>query len=271
MTDFDPPAVAAEVLDALDRHRQFGPYTERFPGLAFDQVYPVTAALRALRSARGEKPVGRKIGFTNRTIWAEHGLDFPIWGDMYDTTVSPIGERAEISAGAFVEPRIEPEIVFKFAAPLEPGMNEDDILGATEWVAHGFEIVQSIFPGWRFKPIDGVAGAGLHAALLIGPPLRVVAGEANELARALGDFRVALLKNGSEVDRGTGANVLGSPLSALKHLVAILDRDRGNPPVAAGEIITTGTLTKAFPIAAGETWTTTIEGIALPGLTLKVV
>ncbi len=37
--------------------------------------------------ARGERPVGRKIGFTNRTIWAEYGVYAPIWGDMYDTTL----------------------------------------------------------------------------------------------------------------------------------------------------------------------------------------
>ena len=270
MTAFDPTAVAAEVLDALDRHRQVGVFSERFPDFGFDDAYRVTAALRAMRSARGEKVVGRKIGFTNRTIWAEHGLAAPIWGDMYDTTVAPIADRREISASAFIEPRIEPEIVFKLAAPLEAGMTEDDILGATEWVAHGFEIVQSIYAGWRFKPADGVAAGGLHGALLIGEPHRVAPGEADVFGRALGDFRVALAKNGTEVDKGIGANVLGGPLSAMKHLVALLDRDRANPPVAGGEIITTGTLTKAFPIAAGETWTTTIDGIALPGLTLRV-
>ena len=40
------------------------------------------------RKARGEKPVGWKIGFTNSAIWADQGLNAPIWGPMYDATVS---------------------------------------------------------------------------------------------------------------------------------------------------------------------------------------
>jgi 2-keto-4-pentenoate hydratase len=39
-------------------------------------------------------------------------------------------------------------------------------------------------------------------------------------------------------------------------------------PVGAGEVVTTGTLTDAYPVAAGETWHTRIEGIELPGLEL---
>ena len=38
-----------------------------------------------------------------------------------------------------------------------------------------------------------------------------------------------------------------------------------------GEIITTGTLTRAFPVAAGETWSTTIDGIALEGVAVTFV
>ena len=87
--------------------------------------------------------------------------------------------------------------------------------------------------------------------------------------KALVNFNVALSCNGKVMDRGRGANVLDSPLSALRHLVDVLDMDPFNPPLRAGEIITTGTLTRAFPVAAGETWSTTIDGIALEGVTLK--
>ncbi len=48
------------------------------------------------------------------------------------------------------------------------------------------------------------------------------------------------------MERGQGSNVLGGPLSALRHLVELLARDPHNPPLQAGEIITTGTLTRAF-------------------------
>jgi 2-oxo-3-hexenedioate decarboxylase len=52
----------------------------------------------------------------------------------------------------------------------------------------------------------------------------------------------------------------------LRHLVDILSRDQVNPPLAAGEIVTTGTLTRALPVSAGETWTTELTGVALDGI-----
>src|SRR3712207_7701374 len=39
------------------------------------------------RMTRGERALGWKIGFTNRTIWDEYGVHAPIWGPMYDSTL----------------------------------------------------------------------------------------------------------------------------------------------------------------------------------------
>src|SRR5262249_39119844 len=158
-----------------------------------------------------------------------------------------------------------PEIVFGLASAPEPDMDEAALLTCVGWVAHGFELVQSIFPGWKFAAADTVAAYGLHGALLIGErhaiaPLRV------DWLDTLSGFTIDLSRNGVRVDRGHAANVLDGPLSALRHLVALLARDPVNPPLAAGEIVTTGTLTRAFPVAPGETWRTTLHGIALDGI-----
>jgi len=56
-----------------------------------------------------------------------------------------------------------------------------------------------------------------------------------------------------------------APLSALRQLVGLLARDPVNPPLATGDIVTTGTLTRAFPILPGESWSTTLHGIELGG------
>jgi 2-oxo-3-hexenedioate decarboxylase len=58
-------------------------------------------------------------------------------------------------------------------------------------------------------------------------------------------------------------------LLALRHLVELLAEDLHNPPLQAGEIISTGTLTLAMPVRAGETWTTKASGIPLDGPTLQ--
>ena len=39
------------------------------------------------------------------------------------------------------------------------------VLASVEWLALGFEIVDSVFADWKFQPADFVAAFGLHAAL----------------------------------------------------------------------------------------------------------
>src|SRR5262249_40623776 len=138
-------------------------------------------------------------------------------------------------------------------------------------VAHGFEIVQSPFPGWRFQPADTVAAGGLHGACLIGPRIAIdddPAVRARWVA-ALARFTIALERGGEAGDRGAPPHRAGGPLSALRHLVGLLATDRDNPPLAAGEIVTTGTLTRAFDVKPGETWRTTLDGIDLDGIAVR--
>ena len=70
------------------------PSPKCIPTLDLKDAYNVTAAVRAQREARGERPIGRKIGFTNRTIWEEYGVYAPIWGYVYDRTVRDLTQRA---------------------------------------------------------------------------------------------------------------------------------------------------------------------------------
>src|SRR5215468_9646768 len=87
LTAPDHEAIAAEALAAMDGARQIAPFSERYPGLSIEDAYRIAARLCALRAARGERVIGRKIGFTNRTIWADYGVHAPNWGFVFDTTV----------------------------------------------------------------------------------------------------------------------------------------------------------------------------------------
>src|SRR5262252_8532149 len=121
LTPPDHEAIATEALAAMDRARQIAPFSARHPGLGLDDAYRISARLCALRTARGERVVGRKIGFTNRAIWAEYGVYAPIWGYVFDATVRALppprqAARHPFPLALFAEPRIEPEIVFRLAA-----------------------------------------------------------------------------------------------------------------------------------------------------------
>jgi 2-oxo-3-hexenedioate decarboxylase len=265
-------AISAEVIEALDSHYQISPLSGREPGLDFCVAYAVTARVLELRTSRGEKPVGRKLGFTNRNIWDEYKVYAPIWSYMYDTTVRNIDPSgAEFEFSSVVEPRIEPEITLSLKRAPEPGMNEAALLDCLDWVAHGFEVVQSLFPGWKFQAADTVAAFGLHGALMLGPKHAVTAANSGEWLERLTSFEVKLSRNGAVVDAGHARNVLGGPLSALRNVVDVLAQDKFNAPLAAGECITTGTVTRAFPIAPGEVWTTDFSGAPFEGLHLRIV
>ncbi|HWA38427.1 MAG TPA: hypothetical protein VG873_11230 [Burkholderiales bacterium] len=259
---------AAELADELvDLHGEphpVPPFTSRHPGLTPADGYAAAAALHRHRVAAGWKPVGRKIGFTNRTLWPRYGVYEPIWGTVYDRTLVPAAANAAtVSLSDLVQPRIEPEICFGLKA--RPG--PDRLLDAIEWVAHSIEIVQCYHPDWKFELPDSTAANGLHGRLVIGQ--KVPAAELPGLVDALPALEIALKKGSQTVDRGVGANVLDSPLLALAYLVNVLAAQPGAPALAPGEAISTGTLTDAHPVRPGETWSTEIRGLALPGLTVR--
>jgi 2-oxo-3-hexenedioate decarboxylase len=261
-------AIAAEAFALLGSGKQIAPFSSRDRNFDLNAAYRVTAKVRALREKSGEVPRGRKIGFTNRTIWAEYGVYAPIWGYVYDRTVHDLQSAGEaFSLARMADARIEPEIVFGLTAAPQPGMDAKALLSCIDWVAQGFEIVQSVFPEWRFTAADAVAAFGLHGALLIGPR-HSPRGE-DGWDSALSGFEIDLYRNGELADHGSARNVLDGPLLALRHLVDVLAADGNNPPLAAGEVVTTGTLTRALPIHPGEVWSAHLTGIAIEGASVR--
>src|SRR5499427_5081280 len=129
LTDaLDVKGVANEVVASLAGHCQIPTFSSRPGGLTLAQAYRVTALLRAAFEARGEKITGRKIGFTNREMWKVYGVQSPIWGYVTDHTVHELADKKVMFVKDFVEPRIEPEIVFGLKATPSPGMDEPALL-----------------------------------------------------------------------------------------------------------------------------------------------
>jgi 2-oxo-3-hexenedioate decarboxylase len=267
----DAARIARELLNALDSGSTIPAIVARIPGFGWDEGYRVAAELIKLRRARGERTVGRKIGFTNRNIWAEYGATAPIWAHVYDRTlIQAPGGHAMVSLKGSARPRLEPEIAFKLKSPLAADARDPArVLEAIEWFAPSFEIVDCHFDQWKFKSADSAADFALHWRLIVGTPCQLRSTEVPALATQLRDCRVTLSRNGAVADRGVGANALGHPLSALAHLASALSRQPQFEPLAAGEIITTGTLTAALPIKPGEAWSSRYEGLpGVGGLTL---
>jgi 2-keto-4-pentenoate hydratase len=203
-------------------------------------------------------------------MWRVLKLDTLVWAHLYDDTVRDAStNEATLSLAQMISPKIEPEIVFKMKAPLAPSVTDAAAaLDAVEWLALGFEIIDCPYADWKFQPADFVAAYGLHAALIVGEPLSVTSSNIPELVEQLPAFKVRLARGSEVVAEGSGRNSLRSPALCLAELATAMARHGAS--LAAGDLVSSGTLTESTPIQPGATWSASIEGIDLPTLTLHV-
>jgi 2-oxo-3-hexenedioate decarboxylase len=265
-------AIASE-LDAAECEGRLVPsVAARHPDFDLDAAYRAAAGVHARRVARGRMPVGRKIGFTNRSIWPLYGVDGPMWAYVYaDTVIAAKDGRARMPLAGLVQPRIEPEICLRIRAPVPATADPAQVLAACDAYCHSIEIVHCHFDDWRFTLADAAADSALHGRLVVGGWRPIAPGDVDRLVATLRDAEVSLCRGDETVESGRGAKALDHPGSALGFLAEVLSRRADAPPLAPGEIVSTGTLTDAHPVAAGETWSTRWSTDALDGLTVEFV
>jgi 2-keto-4-pentenoate hydratase len=265
-------ALALDLTTAFTERRTLSTPPSSRDGFDLSTAYAVERELVRIRRSEGRQTVGVKVGYANKALWRVLKLDTLVWAHMYDDTVRDAEANvATLSLARMIAPKIEPEIVFKLKAPLGAGVTEaDTALEAVEWLALGFEIIDCPYADWKFQPADFVAAYGLHAALIVGQPRPVTAANISEFVVQLPKFKVRLLKDGQLIEEGSGRNSLRSPALCLAELAsAIAQQDRAE--LAAGDLVSSGTLTEPTPIQAGGTWTASVEGIDLPTLALTLV
>jgi len=265
----DPKALAQEIIDAYAKREIIPAPSSREGGIDLDTAYAVEAAIAAARRAGGHQTVGWKVGYADKAVWRALELETLVWAHLYDDTVRYADwNDATLAIAPMFSPKIEPEVVFKLAKT--PASSDPvAVLEATEWYALGFEIIDCVFPDWKFQPADFVAARGLHAALVIGEPVYVEPGDIAGLVGDMASFTVRLLKNNEMVEEGEARNALQSPALCVAELAEALRR-RGGETLQPGDLVTTGTLTTALLIASDDTWIASLSGIPPSSLTLRI-
>ncbi|RXZ33694.1 4-oxalocrotonate decarboxylase [Oxalobacteraceae bacterium CAVE-383] len=270
---------AHALLDARAESRLLPLLSAEEP-LSVADAYQIAGRIAAIRTAQGEVQIGRKIGFAIKKDWDRYGVidgvAEPIWAPIFDTTVRYADDNHGIqSLEGALQPRIEPEIIFKLGSAPPPQATLEQLADCIEWMAHGFEIVSCPFPNWEFTTADVIAAFGLHGALIVGEPHVLSSATRRNLAMLLTSSSMSLSCSTDQnaILRAAGYcnDILDSPLHALLQLHRLLQAQPMSAPLRAGEIISTGTWTDAYPIQAGQTWITAFSGIALQGLTVAFV
>ncbi len=270
VTGADVESVARELLTAYET-AQMVPVPPSARGFDLDACFAIEWEIKRLRERQGHRTTGRKVGYANKAMWRILKLSTLVWGHMYEDTVHYADSNDfSLSLPHARSLKVEPEIMFGLKRPITADLDAAAALEACEWIAFGFEIIDCPFPDWQFQPGDFVASLGLHAALVVGERKQVTPDLVPALVEQLPKFKVRMSKGGEFVEEGAGKNSLRSPALCLAELGAAILK-RGQPPLATGEIISSGTLTAGHRTGKGDLWTAELEGIALPNLTLRLV
>ncbi len=254
--------IASEISSSISLAKQIEPFSKRGLVLSLQEAYDVAGIVR--QKLGQTEIIGRKIGFTNRSIWNVYNVDQPIWGPITKNSISFFESNfLKIDLSQFCEPRIEPEIVVCLKQTPKDGSDKTEIY--LDWVAPGFEIVDSIYPNWKFSLTDAIASGGLHGCLAVGKKFKVN----DRTERDLINVGVSLYRGGKLEEEGTGANVLDGPVSAIRYLHSGLSKIQNQDSLSTGDIITTGTMTDAKPIYPNEKWTAKFDGVVEAELNLE--
>ncbi|GAA1937097.1 2-keto-4-pentenoate hydratase [Amycolatopsis minnesotensis] len=221
------------------------PFTDENPELGLREGYEIQRELIALLLADGDRVVGYKAGLTSKPMQAMLGVTTPDYGPVLASTVHPDGARIDL--GDFIAPRVEAEIVFRLATPLRgPGVTVEQARAAVGEVIAGLEIVDSRIAGWRILLADTVADLASNGAVVLAD---AVPAKPDDDYRLLG---MAFSRNDELVATGAGAAALGDPLAVVAWLANTLGEH--GVVLEAGQLIMTGALHAAVPLAPGDSF-----------------
>lgn len=219
------------------------PLTETNPDLTLADAYAIQEGLVERLRADGGKIVGYKLGLTSAPMQELLGVDSPDYGPVLSSMVVDSG--AAIRVADFIAPRIEAEIALILDQPLAgPGVSLSDATSAVGGASAALELVDSRIVDWRIGLIDTVADLASCGQIVLG---------SRKISTATIDLRLTgmmIERNGVLIDTGAGAAALGNPIGAVAWLANTLAPY--GVRLEAGQVIMTGSLHKAFPVAVGD-------------------
>ena len=222
--------------------------------LTVDDAYAISLDFLKRREKDGERVIGKKIGVTSKAVQDMLGVRQPDFGFLTDRMYVKNGATVNIVEAGLIQPRAEAEIGFVLKKDLRgPGITDQDVLDATDYIAPCFEIVDSRIQNWKISIIDTVADNASCGVFVLGEA------KADPRAHDLPNLKVRVTKNGKPLSEGLGSAVQGSPLTAVAWLANTLG-EKG-VPLLAGDFILSGSLVPLENAVPGDRFDMVLEGI----------
>ena len=247
MSGFDLETAVREFAAARARGEYFPPAW--FDRLSLDQAFRIQlASIARRRGEPGQRRVGWKVGLTAKAIQEQFGVHEPVFGCLLEEGRKPSGH--EFRAAALIKPGFENEVLIELGRDVPAGADRAAVAGAVASLAPALEIIETRGDFTRQLAL-ALADNAQQKAFVVAAPVALA--DAPDLARVTARVHI----NGAEVARGTGDAVLGHPYNSVAWLAGKLAEF--GEPLRAGDVIMSGSFTRQFPLAAGDTVETTFD------------
>ena len=183
----------------------------------------------------GARPIGWKLGLGTAAAMEKHGTSAPLVGFLTDRGLRE--SSAEVDVGGWGKPTAEPEIAVHVAHDVPADADHDAVAAAIGGLGVAIELVD-LGDG---EVEDILAGDIFHRQVVLGPALEGV---------ALDDLRGAIVLGDEGHYVGDPLALVGDPVVALAHLASHLAAF--GETVRAGEVLITGSIVPALPVAPGQ-------------------
>mgnify|MGYP001299292408 CR=1 FL=1 len=235
----NPDHIAAAARGLYHTHKTrapFGEFKSEQEPRAKSDAYAIQDALLALL---GGKPIGWKVGCTNKMAQEMSNTDEPFLGRMFAETTAET--PVQFSAHTFIAPIVEPEIAFRLGRDVVPGdapHTVDSMLEAVDAMYPAIEVVDCRYArGWPITIESTISDNGVHGYFALAPPIP----DWREVDRPAIAMRTFV--NGELAVEGQGANALDDPINALVWLAN--DFAKRGSTLHKHEFVTTGNIASA--------------------------
>ena len=238
---------ATRILADYDEGRANDVFTQRGTDwLTVDEAYVLQRVVAELRTRRGEKSIGYKVGCLSPTIQKQFGLQEPVFGHIWQSEMLSSGAKFSLEASnphgrRFVNFAIEGEIAVRLTRDISPGISEADLQMSVESWFPVIELHNYVFRGPSATSQELVAGNAMHAGFVAGSSSTL------PLASLTDRGEIEIKVNGNVVETQRVVEIPGGPLGSVRWLASALARFEET--LKAGEIVLTGSPGKLIPIS----------------------
>jgi 2-keto-4-pentenoate hydratase len=215
------------------------------------------------------EPVGYKAGLTNPAVQKRFNHSSPVWGTLYGPMMLANGSVVDAAFGA--RPLFEADMLVRISSDtVNEAHNAVEVLAAIDRVIPAIELPDLMVQAPALLNGAAVTAINVGARYFVqglGIPVPVTRAERYQLLDALRDMVAIVKADGSEIDRGTGSDVLGHPLNAVVWLAQ--DMSRNGLSLKVGDLVSLGSFSRLLPPKAGQAVEITYWG--LPGTPVVTV